>query len=362
MKKLISLMLALIFVFSMATVAMADDNPVTPPANPDSVGTTTPTDITFNKRYVVDADAEALVDAATFPNGDVLRFTVVPTPTNPDTSKLITVSDHTVDANPDTVTISFPAYDKVGVYEYTISEQSGSTTQGVVNDTSSQIVVKVLVAYNDTHTALTNKVVLGQGNGSGTNASNKVDTILNEYGLGSLKVSKTVSGNLANQSDEFEVDVTFKTQANLVVRSDITYTGGTIATTEWSAADDDGIRSVTKTITLTHNSDVTFSNIPAGVTYTVKEKNYTAGSKNEAGKGYDAPKYSLNSAAAAVNNNGVTDNIAAGDSDTVAIENNKATDVNTGITLDSLPFILILAVCAGAVVLFVIKRRRSVDF
>ena len=361
MKKLISLTLALIFVFSMATVAMADDTP-TPPANPDAVGTTTPTDITFNKRYVVDANATTLVNAATFPAGDVLKFKVDVTQTNPDTTKRITVNDHTVDANADAVTISFPTYDKVGVYEYTISEKAGSTTQGVVNDTSSQIVVKVLVAYNDAHTALTNTVVLGAGTGSGKNENNKVDTILNEYGLGSLKVSKTVSGNLANRSDEFKVDVTFKTQPQLSVRSDITYTGGTIATTEWSAADADGIRSVTKTITLTHGSDVTFSNIPAGVTYTVKERDYTAGDKNVAGQGYDDPKYSLNSAAAAVNNNGVTKTIAANENDTVAIENVKGTDVNTGITLDSLPFVLILAVCAGAVVLFVIKRRNSAEF
>ena len=47
---------------------------------------------------------------------------------------------------------------------------------------------------------------------------------------------------------------------------------------------------------------------------------------------------------------------------TATITNNKSVDVDTGITLDSLPFVLILAVCAGAVVLFVIKRRNSVEF
>ena len=48
--------------------------------------------------------------------------------------------------------------------------------------------------------------------------------------------------------------------------------------------------------------------------------------------------------------------------DKVAITNNKGGTPDTGITLDSLPFVLILAVCAGAVVLFVIKRRNSVEF
>ena len=46
---------------------------------------------------------------------------------------------------------------------------------------------------------------------------------------------------------------------------------------------------------------------------------------------------------------------------TATITNNKSVDVDTGITLDSIPFVLILAVCAGAAVLFLIKRR-SVEF
>ena len=49
-------------------------------------------------------------------------------------------------------------------------------------------------------------------------------------------------------------------------------------------------------------------------------------------------------------------------SSTLTITNNKGGTPDTGITLDSLPFVLILAVCAGAVVLFVIKRRNSVEF
>ena len=46
---------------------------------------------------------------------------------------------------------------------------------------------------------------------------------------------------------------------------------------------------------------------------------------------------------------------------TAAFVNTKDGDVDMGITLDSVPFILMLVVCAGAAVLFVTKRR-SVEF
>ena len=88
---------------------------------------------------------------------------------------------------------------------------------------------------------------------------------------------------------------------------------------------------------------------------------------------YDEPSATLDGAKATVAKTGtstfewtVTGAIGeandATPDDTVVFTNNKKVDVDTGITLDSLPFVLILAVCAGAVVLFVIKRRNSVEF
>ena len=119
----------------------------------------------------------------------------------------------------------------------------------------------------------------------------------------------------------------------------------TIVTGDWKA---DNTAEVT--ISLHHGETVTFTNIPYGVTYdVVEDTKYT----QEANGGYDAATYAFSDE---------TSKKIDSDSDTVTITNNKSVEVDTGITLDSLPFVLILAVCAGAVVLFVIKRRNSAEF
>ena len=174
----------------------------------------------------------------------------------------------------------------------------------------------------------------------------KTGGFTNEYSAGSLAVKKEVTGNLGDTTKEFEVTVTFTKPTGKTISSTIRYTDGTaktIAPSDWT----NGTAEVV--IYLKHDETVTFTNIPYGVTYTVEEGDYTA----EADGGYDAATYVFSDE---------TNKKIDTASDTVTITNNKSVGVDTGITLDSLPFVLILAVCAGAVVLFVVKRRRSVDF
>ena len=51
--------------------------------------------------------------------------------------------------------------------------------------------------------------------------------------------------------------------------------------------------------------------------------------------------------------------ISADDNDNIIIVNNKGTEVDTGITLDNMPYILILTVVAIGAVGFVSKKRSS---
>ena len=51
--------------------------------------------------------------------------------------------------------------------------------------------------------------------------------------------------------------------------------------------------------------------------------------------------------------------IAADDADTVTITNNKDTDIDTGIILDSLPYVLVVTVVLSAAVLMFVNKRRS---
>ena len=86
------------------------------------------------------------------------------------------------------------------------------------------------------------------------------------------------------------------------------------------------------------------------MTYTVEEADYTQGELNGE-NAYDAPEYNFSD---------TTKAIAAEDADTVEIVNNKETDVDTGIVMDSMPYIVILAVAVFGMVAMVAKKRYEV--
>ena len=166
----------------------------------------------------------------------------------------------------------------------------------------------------------------------------------NDYGVGSLTVSKTVTGNLASNTKEFDIVVSFAGGAN--AGSEITYTvaGGDPQTLAFG---EDGTAEVT--IKLKHGDSAEFTNIPAGVTYTVVEaEKHTTGDLNSE-EGYTATYTKSDDEG----------KIADGDKDTVAIQNEKKTEINTGISLDSLPYILIGVAVLAALVVMILRRRRA---
>ena len=99
---------------------------------------------------------------------------------------------------------------------------------------------------------------------------------------------------------------------------------------------------------LKNGDTITISNLPYGVTYTVEEDDYTSAANG----GYDAANYSFSDA------NKTIDTAA----DTVEITNNKGITVDTGINMDSMPYILMLAVvCMGLFGFFFKKRMMRED-
>lgn len=234
------------------------------------------------------------------------------------------------------ITITLPEYTSVGVYTYTIKETAGSTA-GVTyygNDILLKVTVieqngKVRVAAVHTETPV------DTGNAQGK----KSDTFSNTYSAGKLSVKKTVTGNLGDQSKDFKVTVTFAAPEGKTVNEAISYIDGgsekTIPTTAW----EDGV--ATAEIELKHDETVTFTNIPYGVTYTVVEDNYTT-------EGYNAADYSFDDA------NKTIDSAQ----DTVTITNEKNGMIDTGIYMDSLPYVLALALIFGFGAVLFIRRRR----
>ena len=224
-----------------------------------------------------------------------------------------------------------------GVVEYDLVETDNATA-GMTYATGYK--VKVWLYRDDTNGGALYRVAKLY-NGS----NEKATAVTNTYSAGTLAVAKNVTGNMGDRNKEFNVTVTFTAPEGKTVRSTIGYTdngeGKTIAPEAWSG------NTASASITLKHDETVTFTNIPYGVKYKVVETDYS-------GDGYETNYSVVN-----VNTDGaVVDSI----DEMVTITNHKEAAVDTGIMLDSLPYVLLLTVCVVCMVAFFVKKRSAREF
>ncbi|MDO4285773.1 MAG: FctA domain-containing protein [Eubacteriales bacterium] len=227
-------------------------------------------------------------------------------------------------------TITLPEYERVGIYEYTLEETRG-TTAGVTYRTDPiRLVVTVINDGDKTRVAAVH---------TETEGDDKVDSFTNLYSAGELTVAKTVGGNLGDKGKYFEFHITLNAPEGKTVSSDMRVSGGSYAENPEAVALEEEM-----TFWLKDGETLHFTNLPYGVTYVVEED-----VEEIAADGYTT-KLSEGSAAAAGE---ITSVLTA-----VSYHNEKEGIVDMGISLDSLPYLLILAgvVCAAAVM--IVRKRR----
>lgn len=322
-KKLLTLVLALTMVLSMSMTAMAEGT--------DPVAASPAGNFTFKKAYTV-TGSDTLFPAET------LKFTSVADEANPTTTNIV-IDDVEVDAKAKEITVTIPSLSELGQYTFTITENEG-TTQGVTYSDdeadAGKVLVKVLVARE-----MDNNGVYCDANGDGYlytatvapvgEGTTKNDTFTNEYKLGDLSVTKKVTGNAGDTAMEFPVKVTFTTEEGKTVESKVSYIeDGTKKEVTFNNKNNAEV-----IINLKHGETITFEDIPVGVNYVVEET--------------DAKEH----AATYENQNGTI----TVETTTATITNTKNAQVDTGIIVNNLPYILVLAgVAVAAVVLF--RRKR----
>ncbi|MEQ2561926.1 FctA domain-containing protein [Ventrimonas sp. CLA-AP-H27] len=236
----------------------------------------------------------------------------------------------------------------VGIYIYNVTETAGKTA-GVTYDTR-VAKLKVTVAYDQgTKTYYTAFCTLALEDKDKDGITDvKTTGFTNEYSAGSLAISKTVTGNMGDQSAYFKVTVTLNGEEGKNYAESYTVSGGSFAGNGTIPANPTSITVGTPAdFYLKHGETITIANLPYGVTYSVVEDDYTDGTKG----GYDTAIYDCSDR----NDVKIIDTAK----ETVDITNNKGVTVDTGITLDSLPYIMILAVAALGMVGFVAKKRKE---
>ena len=340
MKKLISMLLALLLVMSLSSAAFA--------ANQDAY---------FSKTYkLTNAGTTSPEESFTFrfSNGtvtDAADGTAVPA--IPDATVNFAAGDAATDAGlakQVNVSLSGITWPSVGIYTYDVTEVQGNTAG--VTYSNATLKMKVTVAYDDqTQTYYTAFVTMSlvDSDDDGITDGTKTGNFENTYSAGSLAVTKTVTGNMGDRSKYFAINVTLTGEADKTYATSYTVTGGTKLTdgTTDAATESISVDGLSHTFYLKHGETFTIHNLPYGVTYAVTEEDYTA----EEDGGYDTPAYTYSDA-------GTTKTVDSS-SETVGITNNKGAIVDTGISLDSLPYILLLVISLTGAVVFIVKRRSS---
>ena len=221
------------------------------------------------------------------------------------------------------ITIALPEYERVGVYEYTLAEVAG-TTAGV--SYSANTIRLVVTVINDNETG---RLRIAAVHTESVGAE-KSDTFPNTYSAGKLNISKTVTGNLGDMTKYFTFTVTLSGEDGRTYADSFAVSGGS----------NERNPSVIKlgeptTFYLKSDDTITIANLPYGVSYTVTEdtpEDYTLTKSGDSG--------TVNSAL-----------------QTASFTNNKGGDPDTGISLDSIPYVITLAlVIVGAAVLTMKKR------
>lgn len=241
------------------------------------------------------------------------------------------------------LTINLPEYVATGIYTYSFTETDASVAGIQYIENALQLKVTVIQGENG----------LELGGIAIRQDDVKTDEIANEYKAGTLEVSKKVTGNAGETAKDFEVTVTFTAAEGETVFSNIPYTltgnaaltkidGAAAAAAEGVIPYGDGWTEKTVTFTLRHTDKIKFDNIPEGVAYVVEETDYT-------GDAYDAATYA----------DSAEGSIADANDNTVEITNNKTTEVDTGISVDSIPYVLMMVLALAGAAMLVARRREE---
>lgn len=326
-KRLFACLLALTMMLGLSATAFATETAekVQKPANGGTV--------TFEKEYKL--VGEGISPAETF-EFSIAKTEVENGGVDAEKQEMPTVrtaayaqNGATTAGNKKEVTVALPTYTSVGVYSYIITENTG-TTAGVAYDSKS-VTMKVTAVDNNG----TIEIAAVSFTKAGKKLADNEAAFNNTYTANKLSISKTVAGNLGDKSKYFDFTVTLTGKEGEKYSLPATITGGS----DKSEKKENVAISGTTTFRLKHGDTITIENLPAGVSYKVEEATPS--------------DYTMN----ATGQEGTMD----AEAKTAAFTNTKTGDIDTGVYLDNLPYILVFAGVLAIAAVFIVRRRRFED-
>lgn len=267
----------------------------------------------------------------------------------------ISIDDATVEDGTGTFTVHLDSIKVPGIYTYGLTEKAVNEAGVKQNDKHYTLTI---YALNDPNYAGYNRIVEYKFRLAEDGVTGKLDEVENSYYAGTVEITKVVKGDFGNHEQEFNFEVTL--ESDLPVTSEVTIAGEKVTFTHNTTTNK---YVATKDITLQDGEFKGIQNLPYGVTYTVKEftkdasGNKTYAVKNDDELTVNGQKYTVkfdNATGAFAYNTDET-----GERDVTIINDAGEGDIDTGVILDNAPYILMLAVVAGATMTLVIKKRRE---
>lgn len=345
-KKLGAFVLAGTMLLSMGTTVFAAGEPTVPDVNSNGQ---VPITKEFEMADGLKTPAATFKFTATSQTQDALPATIADVSFTEGQTGTLKGEKYVLEGN---TTISFTGdWKHAGEYVYTVTESKENPISNVTYDNTSYT-LRVYV-INGTNGLEIEKITAEKANGK----TNKI-LFTNTYAKNdaTLTIEKNTTGTYADKTKEFNFEITF-TKSPM---SDQTTFAGKIGSkpVECTAG-------TAKPFTLADGEQLVFHNLPVGTTYVVKEL--------EASDGYTPSVTVVENQTTTVANKTVQETEALdtlkenGKNNLVGENENKVTFTNTykdvavtGIVMNNLPFILLVAVAIVAFVsLAVVKRRRT---
>lgn len=346
-KKLGAFVLAGTMLLSMGTTVFAAGEPTVPDVNSNGQ---VPITKEFEMADGLKTPAATFKFTATSQTQDALPATIADVSFTEGQPGTLKGEKYVLEGN---TTISFTGdWKHAGEYVYTVTESKENPISNVTYDNTSYT-LRVYV-INGTNGLEIEKITAEKANGK----TNKI-LFTNTYAKNdaTLTIEKNTTGTYADKTKEFNFEITF-TKSPM---SDQTTFAGKIGSkpVECTAG-------TAKPFTLADGEQLVFHNLPVGTTYMVKELAAT--------DGYTPSVTVVENKTTTVTNKTATQEGDAldtlktdGKNNLVGEAENKVTFTNThkgvvptGILMNNLPFILLVAVAIVAFVsLAVIKRRRT---